>query len=146
MPTTSLRSALDSLATDFASAVLTAIRSASLQELVGETGGGLRRASGRPRSATTRTTPTTARASAPAKPAVKTKGGRLARRTPEQIAKTLSSIVALVRTKKAGLRSEQIRAALKLDKREMPRVLGEGLAKKVLKSKGHKRATTYFPA
>jgi Fic family protein len=58
----------------------------------------------------------------------------------------LGTIVTLLKGKKAGLRSEQIRAALKLDVREVPRVLKEGLAKKRLRSKGQKRATTYFAA
>jgi len=49
-----------------------------------------------------------------------------------------------VKGKPDGLRSEEIRAALQLDKREMPRVLGEGLSGKKLKSKGQKRATKYF--
>jgi len=85
-----------------------------------------------------------ARASGP--DAKKAKGGRLARRTPADIAKALGEIVALVKTKKAGLRSEEIRKALKLDVREVPRVLKEGLTKKKLRSKGQKRATTYFAA
>jgi len=41
-------------------------------------------------------------------------------------------VVALVKTKKDGLRAEQIRAALKMQSKEMPRVLHEGLAKKRL--------------
>jgi len=85
-----------------------------------------------------------ARASRPAPG--RAKGGRLARRSPADIAKTLGQIVALVKTKKAGLRSEEIRKALKLDVREVPRVLKEGLAKKTLKSKGQKRATVYTVA
>ena len=52
----------------------------------------------------------------------------------------------LVRKSTKGLRSEEIRKALKLDVREVPRVLKEGLAKKKLKSRGQKRATTYFAA
>jgi hypothetical protein len=80
-----------------------------------------------------------ARTSAPARRPT----GRLARRSPAEIATTLGAIVALLRGKKAGLRSEQIRDALKLDKRELPRVLGEGLKTKKLKSKGQKRATVY---
>jgi Fic family protein len=51
-----------------------------------------------------------------------------------------------VKAKKTGLRSEEIRRALKLDVREVPRVLKEGLTKKKLRSKGQKRATTYFAA
>jgi hypothetical protein len=72
--------------------------------------------------------------------------GRLPRRSPEEIQKTLGSIVTLLKAKKAGLRSEQIRDALELDKRELPRVLGEGLKTKKLKSKGQKRATIYSAA
>jgi hypothetical protein len=52
-------------------------------------------------------------------------------------------VIALVKSKKDGLRAEQIRAALKMESKEMPRVLQEGLAKKKLKAKGQKRATTY---
>ena len=72
--------------------------------------------------------------------------GRLPRRSPEEIQKTLGAIVTLLKSKKAGLRSEQIRDALELDKRELPRVLGEGLKTKKLKSKGQKRATIYSAA
>ena len=143
MPNSSLRSALDSLASNFASAVLAAIRGASLDELVAESGGAPRRGPGRPRgSSTTKAAPTAARASAPAAKA-KIKGGRLARRSPADIGRALAEVVALVKTKKGGLRSEEIRKALKLDVREVPRVLKEGLSKKKLKSKGQKRATVY---
>jgi Fic family protein len=55
-------------------------------------------------------------------------------------------VVILVRKSKKGIRSEEIRKALKLDVREVPRVFKEGLTKKKLKSKGQKRATTYFVA
>jgi hypothetical protein len=41
------------------------------------------------------------------------------------------------------LRAEEIRQALQMEAKEMPRVLKEGLAKKKLKAKGQKRATTY---
>ena len=142
MPTT-LRSTLASLADNFADAVLAAIRGASLDELVDESGGVPRRGPGRPRgSSTTKAAPAPARTSAPARRA----RGRLPRRSPADIAKALGTIVALLKGKKAGLRSEQIRDALKLDKRELPRVLGEGLKTKKLKSKGQKRATVYSAA
>jgi hypothetical protein len=140
----SLRSTLDSLASNFASAVLNAIKGASLDELVGESAGAPRRSPGRPKGSRLR-----AQGGGGGMPdplhvsPKKTKGGRLARRSPADIANTLAQIVALVKTKKAGLRSEEIRKALKLDVREVPRVLKEGLAKKKLKSKGQKRATVY---
>jgi hypothetical protein len=137
---TSLRTSLNDLASNFANGVLAAIRGASLEDLLAESGGARRRGPGRPRgSSTTKSAPTAARASAPArKPA-----GRLQRRTPEQIAKSLAQVVALVKTKKAGLRSEEIQKALELDKREVPRILYEGLRGKKLKKKGQKRATVY---
>jgi hypothetical protein len=143
MPNT-LRSALDSLANNFASAVLAAIKGASIQELLAESGGGTpRRGPGRPRGSSTKTTAKAPRASA-STPKVKIKGGRLARRSPADIARALDAVVILVRRSTKGLRSEEIRKALKLDVREIPRVLKEGLSKKKLKSKGQKRATTYF--
>jgi hypothetical protein len=140
----SLRTNLESLASSFASAVLQAIRGASLEDLLADAGSGARRGPGRPpaprATATTSSIPTTS------KTPRSRKSGRLARRSPEQIAKALDQVVALVKGKKDGLRAEQIRAALKMESKEMPRVLQEGLAKKKLKAKGQKRATTYFAA
>jgi hypothetical protein len=143
--TNSLRSHISDLASTFASAVLTAIRGASLEDILAETTSSAespRRGPGRPRrsaAAVTAPKPKSASARAPARKAK----GRLARRSPADIAKALEKVVALVKSSKAPLRSEQIRAKLGMDKKEMPRVLQEGLTKKVLKSKGQKRATTY---
>jgi hypothetical protein len=134
----SLRSNLTGLASHFAAAVLDAIRGANLEELLDDSVGTTRRRPGRPPKAK-------AAPSSPAPPRTR-KSGRLARRSPEQIAKALDRVVALVKAKKGGLRAEQIRAALKMQSKEMPRVLQEGLAKKKLKSKGQKRATTYTAA
>jgi hypothetical protein len=136
-----LRSTINDLAHSFASSVLAAVRGASIQDLLAETGGAPRRGPGRPRGTSTKTTSKTSRDTLPFR-ATK-HSGRLARRSPADIAKTLAQVVALVKTKKAGLRSEEIRKALKLDVREVPRVLQEGLSTKKLKSKGQKRATTY---
>jgi hypothetical protein len=72
------------------------------------------------------------------------KNGRLPRRSSEEIAKTLNKIVLLVKTHKEGMRAEEIRSALGMQAREMPRILKEGLSTKKLASKGQKRATTYF--
>ncbi len=129
----SLRATLNDLAATFADSVLAAIRGASLEELLSGAGGGVRRGPGRPRASPgARATPTRAR-----------RAGRLKRRSPEDIAKALDQVVALVKSSKTGLRAEQIRQKLKMQSKEMPRVLKEGLAKKELKSKGQKRATTY---
>jgi hypothetical protein len=45
-----------------------------------------------------------------------------------------------------GLRAEQIRAELGIDKREWMRPLEAALGSKKLTKKGEKRATTYFSA
>ena len=141
--TNSLRSHISDLASTFASAVLTAIRGSSLEDILAETtssGEAPRRGPGRPRrSATAVAAPKPTRTATPARKAK----GRLARRSPADIAKALEKVVALVKSSKAPLRSEQIRQKLGMDRKEMPRVLQEGLTKKALKSKGQKRATTY---
>jgi hypothetical protein len=131
----SLKSRLDSLASSFATEVVRAIQSASLEELLGEVGGA-RRGPGRPNGST----------AAAAKPRATRKSGRLPRRSADDIAKTLERVVALVKRHKQGMRAEQIRSELHMQPKEMPRVLKEGLSKKMLKSRGQKRATTYFAA
>jgi hypothetical protein len=127
-----LKSRLDSLASTFATDVVRAIQGASLEELLGEIGGA--KGTAARQNGIIATT---------GKPKAKS-SGRLSRRSAEDIASTLTKIVALVKRHKEGLRAEQIRAELGMQAKEMPRVLKEGLAKKALKSKGHKRATTYF--
>lgn len=118
-----LRSQLESLASSFAEGVLAAIRSASLDDLQAEAGG--KRAGGSVGSGR--------------------KSGRLARRSLEDIARTLDRVVAAVKASKGkGLRAEEIRGRLGLDVREVPRVLKEGLKTRKLRTKGRKRATTYY--
>jgi hypothetical protein len=155
--TNALRSSIQQLASTFAAAVVSAIRGANLDDILSlaESGGGAE-SSAPTRSRTRRTTATaTAKKAAPAAPAAaapsagparKSKGGRLRRRSAEDIAKALAQVVSLVKTKKGGLRAEQIRAQLKMESKEMPRILKEGLSKKVLKSRGQKRSTTYTAA
>jgi hypothetical protein len=133
-----LKSRLDSLASTFATEVVRAIQGASLEELLGEVGGG-RRGPGRPNGSSIAP-------SAPAPKARASKSGRLPRRSADDIAMALDKVVALVKKHKQGLRAEQIRAQLRMQAKEMPRVLKEGIAKKALKSRGQKRATTYFAA
>jgi energy-converting hydrogenase A subunit M len=126
----SLRTSLESLAASFANDLVRAIQGSSLEELRSEVGGASRR--GRPAT------------SAPAKAVKRSKGGRLSRRSAADIAAALDGIVGLLKKHQAGLRAEQIRKALHMQAKEMPRVLSEGLSKKKLKKKGQKRATTYF--
>ncbi len=148
----SLRSALNDLASNFASAVLDAIKGASLADIHAEGGsavgnGRRARGPGRPKGSGLRAQGGGGGMPDPIHVSPKKgNGGRLARRSPADIARALDAVVVLVRKSTKGLRSEEIRKALKLDVREVPRVLKEGLSKKKLRSKGQKRATTYFAA
>jgi hypothetical protein len=134
---TALHSQLQHLAASFADSVLAAIRGASLEELLAESGS--HRASHGTAQGFRKPAPAMAARVAPAK-----SSGRLRRRSPEEIAKTVDQVVSLVKKHKGGLRAEQIRVELGLQAKEMPRVLKEGVAAKKLASKGQKRATTYF--
>ena len=127
-----LRATIEAQAMQFASAIVQALRGASLEELMTISGGGGRIVS-RGGSSMARTSGTGA-----AK-----KNGRLGRRSAEEIAKTLGQIVAVLAQHPEGLRAEQIKAALQLDKREMPRPIAEGLKTGALKKSGQKRATIY---
>jgi hypothetical protein len=136
-----LRASLSALATTFADQVLAAIRSASLDELVGE--------STRYRPGNNKTTRDASSGGGPSpspspgpRPASR---GRLVRRSSEQIEADLAKVVTLVKTS-SGLRSEDIQKRTGLDKRALPRVLKLGLEKKVLRSRGVKRSTTYSAA
>lgn len=132
----SLNSTIESLAQHFAKQVLTAIRSASLEEILSE--GGTTKAARAPKATKTAKAPRAAKAAKAPK-----RRGRLARRSPDQIQAQLASVVALLKKSPKGLRSEAIRDALKLDRREVPRVLAEGLKGKALRKSGAKRATVY---
>jgi hypothetical protein len=128
-----LQSRLNELASSFADAVLDAVRSVSLHEIQA-TGGTNNHRTGR------------AMAAGPGVVRRSRASGRLPRRSSEDIAKQLERVVALVKSQKTGLRAEQIRDRLGMQSKELPRILKEGLSKRALKSKGQKRATTYFHA
>jgi hypothetical protein len=123
-----LQSQLHDLASSFADAVLQAVRTVTLQEL--QSSGSRNAQNGTPASVATAGRSRSSR--------------RLPRRSVQDIAEQLGRVVGLVKTHKAGLRAEQIRTMLGMQSKEMPRILKEGLSSKALKSKGHKRATTYF--
>ena len=108
--------------------VIDALRSASLEEITGVASG--------------------ARASRPRSPAAepaarKRAAGRLARRTADDIQGMVRTIVDLVAKHPDGLRAEQIRAALGVDAKELPRPLAEAVETGALTKSGQKRATTY---
>jgi hypothetical protein len=130
-----LRDRLTDLAQSFADEVIAALRGASLDDFLSERGarqfGARRLERGRNQQA---------------RPRPVAKPGRLRRRSPEEIARAVDLVAKLVKSRPRGMRAEEVRKTLGLDVREMPRILTEGLVKKKLRSKGQKRATTYFAA
>lgn len=127
-----LRQTITDLATTFASGVLDAIRGASLEEILSETG----RKGATPSGGRTVSAAGTSRAVRP--------DGRLSRRSEEDIAEVVGKITSLLGKSPDGLRAEQIRDALGLQAKELPRPLAEALRSKQVTKKGQKRATTYF--
>jgi hypothetical protein len=143
--TGTLRDTIHHLAVDFAAGVLGVIRSASLEDILAESGGTVRRGPGRP--------PSRAAAShlerlpsAPQAPRARRTGqkGRLQRRSASDIGHVIDKIVELLSSKPKGLRAEQIRAALDLSAKELPRPIALALSSKKISKMGQKRATTYF--
>ncbi len=128
-----LRSTIHQLAAEFAAGVLEAIRAASLQEILAETGG--RRGLGRAGALAAGLAAGGARFG---------KGGRLARRSAGDISGMVERIVTLLASKPEGLRAEQIREELGLEAKELPRPIAEALRSRKIGRSGQKRATTYF--
>ncbi|AKV03118.1 hypothetical protein AKJ09_09781 [Labilithrix luteola] len=118
-----LQSTIETLASDFATNVLAALRTASLADIEGITSGG--RGGVR-------------------KPAAKVGvGGRLQRRSAGDLASMVEQIAVVLAKETAGLRAEQIRSALGVEAKELPRPLKEGLASGRFAKSGQKRATVY---
>jgi len=132
---TTLKSTIEQLAKGFAESVLGAIRGASLEDILAESG---RARAGAPAAGRA---PAAASKAAPAR---KGRGGRLARRSPEQIAAVVDSIVSALEKAKGGLRSEQLQKALGLSKKEITGPINEALAAKKIRKTGERRSTTYF--
>lgn len=135
----SLNSTIESLAQQFAAQVLTLIRSSSLEDILGHDVGPTRAA----KAPKVTRAPKAARTAKAEPTKAPRRRGRLGRRSVDQIQTQLTSVVALLKKSPDGLRSEAIRDALKLDRREVPRVLAEGLKGKALRKSGAKRATVY---
>jgi len=123
----SLQQTLSTLANDFANQILETIQGSSLEELTAVNG------KAKSNGVTHHT------AEKPEK-----SSGRLARRSIDDIKKVVADIQGLLAKKPDGMRAEDIREALGLEAKEMPRVLKQGVSDRVFKTKGQKRATTYF--
>lgn len=132
-----LRSALTDLAETFASSVLNAIRTASLEDLLVADrldAAPARRGPGHPRGA--------------AKPRAtkaiwnpKTNAARAPRRSPEEIQKALGLVLLLL--KQGPLSGKEIRAKLGIDKGDLPRVLEQARDAGKIKTTGERRAMVY---
>jgi hypothetical protein len=135
----SLRSTIESLASEFAASVLDALRSASLDELADVAGRGaaVRRGPGRPRS-------DASESAAAGGPKRRGRGGRLGRRSAGDITRMIESIVDVLQKSGSGLRAEQIRQSLGVEAKELPRPLAEAISSGRITKSGQKRATTYF--
>ena len=140
-----LHQTINSLASEFAHNLLRALRNASLEEILSETaaghsahgGGGGGRRRGRAAGVAVAAHPVAGGGG---------RGRRLRRRSQGDITAVVNRIHGLLKTHKKGLRAEEIREKLGLDRREIPRPLAEALSKKLVTKRGKKRATTYFAA
>jgi hypothetical protein len=127
---TLLRATLDRLANDFAGAILQAIRSASLEDLLA---GGAEGRAGLPRRRTlgprAHRRPGVRPVTASVAPPTAT------RRAPLQLDNTLGLVVAALQV--GPMRAGEIRQFLKLGRRELDVVLQEGLKTKKIRKKGN---------
>lgn len=129
----SLQQKIQDLATAFANDLLRALRSIPLSELAADGEG--------PKVKVSRDS---SKFVLPAK--AKKGGGRLARRSPDQIAKAVEKIVALLKEHPEGLGAERIRELSKIDRRELGRPIADALATGKIWKEGEKRATVYRTA
>ena len=125
-----LKKTIEDLAADFALSIIDALRAASIDELTGVGRNGVRT----PRAGAAR----------PVGLDVGRRGGRLGRRSANDIGRMIESIVTLLESRPEGLRAEQIREELAVQAKELPRPLADALASGRIKKAGQKRATTYL--
>lgn len=130
-----LKTTLEALANDFARTVIAALRTASIDEITGLSTGlttASARRVGRPAGAAESGT------------SGRKRGGRLGRRSTDEIGRMVDEIVNLLKKTPEGLRAEQIREALGVQAKELPRPLADALTAGRVRKAGQKRATTYF--
>ena len=111
-----LQATIDSIASKFAQDIVAVIRSASIEELLGNEPAAARRSN--------------------------SKGGRLPRRSAQDVLKVVDQICSLL-AKSDGLRAEALREKLGIEAKELPRPIALALKVKRITKSGNKRATTY---
>ena len=127
MSASKLMTTIEKLATEFADELLHALGTASFTELSAELG----RSAGRPAAKSA------ARAPA-AKRGRRGGGGGDASASIDRVVSTLRSAGA------TGMRSEELRKRMGLERVEMMRTIAAALAAKRIRKTGQKRATTYY--
>ena len=134
-PMANLQAALRQLAETFSRGILDAVRAASLEDLH-ESSAPVPQRRGRPRGSGKTATPT---------PAI-TKRGRPRKGNGALTTDVLlNAIVDALKKHPKGLRSEELRALLKVDKVPFRLVAKEAVAAGLATKTGEKRATTFFP-
>lgn len=118
LSTMTLQKTIESLAAEFATNVLTALRSAAVSELA--------ESNGESKRSTTI--------------AIKLRGGGV-----EHVARDVLAVTGLLSTT-PGLRAEQVREQLRWDKKKTTKALTTALGEKRVSKKGVRRGTTYYVA
>jgi hypothetical protein len=130
-----IRGLVDSFATDLTSLIRESAMD-TVREALGDGGSSGRRSSGRGRPAAVAASPAGARRASSLP-----KG---AKRAPDEIVKLTEQLGEYIKTNK-GERIEQIAKGMNVSTRELNLPVKKLLATKVIKTKGQKRATQYFP-
>ena len=137
-PSDQLKQSLAQLAERFADDLLSAIRAATVDELVDG-----RAPAASPRPSMRAPAPKAPRRASAARP---TKGINRVRRGADEIQEIIDSIVKLLKKNPKGLRAEHVRDELGIDPKDLVRPIREALDQKAIRKKGEKRATVYFAA
>jgi hypothetical protein len=125
-----LKKRIEAMAEAFAEGLLRAIRDASIDDLAVTSDV---RPAGPPRR-------TERRAPKARRPRAAQRG----RRSSKELAAVMASLVATLKGAKDGMRSEELQAALSVDKKTIVRPIAAALQAKVIRKTGQKRATRYF--
>ncbi len=137
--TGTLRDTIQQLAAEFAAGVLGVIRGASLEDILAETESVARGGRNALLQVDASRRSTAGGRTSPLGPS-----GRLPRRSAADIGEVVDQVVELLSGKPKGLRAEQIREALGLSSKELPRPIALALSSQRITKTGQKRATTYF--
>lgn len=129
-----LKSLIESCNAAFAANFLAGLKDLPLSELTNLTG-----ASPPKRNAPSADEPQAAK---PAK-AKTGKGGRLAKRGPEEMKVVIDNVVRALAANPEGLSREQLQKALSIDKKELTRPIVLALEQGLISKTGHKRSTRY---